>query len=378
MGRGVLIHPRQVVDIQAPAAGRLVTLSVQVGDTVKDGDVLGMLDQAGLRQQLHDQRARLQELLAQDQAKSQLQKQQAAFQRQKYALEKQSLRLQYEDLQKRYSDAEGRAPLLKERVDTRVKAEVLGLAPKLSDQRMQAEQAYLEHQDRIAEFKARLKQLESQLKQLDGQEVQLVLENLEAITLRKNQIQELQNSIALDEVQLERHGQIRSKHPGRIVEIAVNVGQMVQPGQRLGSLAVDDGSETLVGLTYFPVGAGKKIKPGMQVHIAPDPVERQRFGSILGTVTAVSAFLVTKEGIASRVGNTEVVNALLAQGRPAIEVVATLQENPMTFSGYTWSSSTGPELRMTPGTTTTGRAVIEQRAPITYLLPFLREISGLY
>ena len=32
---------------------------------------------------------------------------------------------------------------------------------------------------------------------------------------------------------------------------------------------------------------------------------------------------------------------------------------------------------MTPGTTTTGRVVVEQRAPITYLLPFLRDISGL-
>jgi HlyD family secretion protein len=116
----------------------------------------------------------------------------------------------------------------------------------------------------------------------------------------------------------------------------------------------------------------------MKVQIAPDPVERQRFGSILGTVTSVSAFLVTKEGVASRIGNTEVVNALMTQGRPAIEVVATLEPDAATFSGYRWSSSRGPELRMTPGTTTTGRVVVEQRAPITYLLPFLRDISGLY
>ena len=101
-------------------------------------------------------------------------------------------------------------------------------------------------------------------------------------------------------------------------------------------------------------------------------------GSILGTVTSVSAFLVTKEGIASRVGNPEVVYTLIGQNRPAIEVVATLEEDTTTFSGYRWSSSDGPELRMTPGTTTTGRVVVEQRTPLTYLLPFLRDISGFY
>jgi HlyD family secretion protein len=378
MGRGVLIHPRQIVDFQAPAAGRLVTFAIQAGDTVKEGDVLGVIDQAGLRQQLQDKRATLQELLTQDQSKNQLQEQQTAFQRQRHELEKRSLQLQYEDFQKRLSDAEAKSPLLKERFDTRMKAETLGLASKISDQRMQAEQVYLENQDRIAEFKAKLKQLESQLKQLDGQEKRLVLENLEASTSRKNQIQELKSSIALDEVQLDRNSQIISKHPGRIVEIAVNIGQMVQPGHRLGSIAVADGATTLVGLTYFPVEAGKKIEPGMKVQIAPDPVERQRFGSILGIVTSVSAFLVTKEGIASRVGNVEVVSALVAQGHPAIEVVATLQRDAATFSGYKWSSSGGPELLMTPGTTTTARVVVEQRAPITYLLPFLRDISGIY
>ena len=113
----------------------------------------------------------------------------------------------------------------------------------------------------------------------------------------------------MDEIELERYSQIVSNYPGRVIEMAVNVGQMVQSGQRLGSLAVAEEESTLVAMTYFPVEAGKKIAPGMKVQIAPDPVERQRFGSILGTVTAVSAFLVTKEGIASRIGNTEVVNA---------------------------------------------------------------------
>src|SRR5215510_6856953 len=169
-GRGVLIHPHKVVDIQAPAAGRLTSLSMQTGDLVHEGDVLGLIEQAELRRQLQDKRAKLQELRAQDQTKSQLQEQQTAFQRQKQDLEKRALQLQLEDQQKRLNDAEIKAPLLKERFETRLRAETLGLASKISDQRMQAEQVYMENQDRIAEFKSKLKQLESQLKQLEARQ----------------------------------------------------------------------------------------------------------------------------------------------------------------------------------------------------------------
>jgi multidrug efflux pump subunit AcrA (membrane-fusion protein) len=74
MGQGVLIHPRQVVDVQAPAAGRLATLAVRVGDMIHRGDVLGTIEQTEMRQELQEAHAREQELLTQDRAKSTLQK----------------------------------------------------------------------------------------------------------------------------------------------------------------------------------------------------------------------------------------------------------------------------------------------------------------
>ena len=38
----------------------------------------------------------------------------------------------------------------------------------------------------------------------------------------------------------------------------------------------------------------------------------------------------------------------------------------------------GPNLRISVGTTTSTRIRVENRAPITYLLPMLRETSGIY
>ena len=133
-------------------------------------------------------------------------------------------------------------------------------------------------------------------------------------------------------------------------------------------MEVEDSASPLVGLTYFPIKTGKKVQAGMRVLLAPDTVERERFGSLLATVTSVSAFPVTKEGMLSLIGNAEVVASLMTQG-PTLEVVTALPD-PGTFSQYTWSSSQGPPLQITSGTTMTARVVVEQRAPMTYLLPY--------
>ena len=100
-GRGVLIRLRKVVEWQAPAAGRLATLTVSVGDVVQKGTVLGTIDQADMHQQLQEDRAKLRDLLAQDSLKDSLQMQQISIQLQQIALEKQALHLQQQDLQKR-------------------------------------------------------------------------------------------------------------------------------------------------------------------------------------------------------------------------------------------------------------------------------------
>ena len=376
-GRGVLIRPRKVVEWQAPAAGRLATLTVSVGDVVQKGAVLGTIDQDDLHQQLQGDRAKLRDLLAQDSLKDSLQTQQSTLQLQQIALEKQALQLQQQDVRQRLRDAEAKAPLLKERLDNRRRLETLGLAPRISEERLQAEQAYVDNQNKMAECTATLTQLDSQRKQLESKEKSLTLQGLEASTSRKNQIQELRSSIAVREGQLQRTSAIVSDYTGRVLELTVTVGQRVPLGWRLGSLEVEDSTSPLVGLTYFPIKAGKKVQAGMRVLMAPDTVERERFGSLLATVTSVSAFPVTKEGMLSLIGNAEVVATLAAQG-PTLEVVTALTPAPGTFSQYQWSSSQGPPLQITAGTTMTARVVVERRAPMTYLLPLLRETSGLF
>lgn len=235
----------------------------------------------------------------------------------------------------------------------------------------ETQQKYQENLSTISQLKAELQQLDTQVKILEQQ-------NLEASAGRENPIQEVQHNIAQFKKQLEFNQQIKSPYTGCILELTASNSSVLNPGDRLGSIKVDDSSDSISSVAYFPVGDGKKIQSGMKIYITPDTVRRERFGGIVGTVTQVSSFPITKEGASSLVGNAEVVEEIVSQVGSVIAVQAQLELDPSTPSGYKWSSSTGPKnLEISSGTTTIARVTVENQAPIALILPILREWSGI-
>jgi len=376
-GQGVIVRPRKIVEIQSPAAGRLVNFNLQVGDAVSQGDILGLIDQAEIRKQLQEDRLRLEELESQDREKTALQKAQIRLEARDVESQKKYLLMQIANREESIKNSELLEPVLRKRREALREAVVEGLEPKVSSEMLQAEREYYDNQDQTSSLHTQLSEIEIQIKQLDTKETELTRTLLEASTGRKNQILELRKNTALYEVQIERDTKIVCGHFGRIVEIAANLGQIVNQGARLASVEVQESTGKLVSVSYFPVRDGKRIKPGMRIQVTPETVKRERFGGILGKVTSVSAFPVTKEGATLLLGNPEVAGQLL-KDEPQIEVVADLLDDASTFSGYRWSSSKGPPLPVTAGTTTNGRVTLEMRSPVSYILPFLRGVSGIY
>jgi HlyD family secretion protein len=70
------------------------------------------------------------------------------------------------------------------------------------------------------------------------------------------------------------------------------------------------------------------------------------------------------------IGNDQLATALLKQGG-AIEVEMDLEQDSKSKSGFRWTGP-GPNLTFSAGTTTISRATVEERLPITFVLPFLR------
>ncbi|MDJ1184362.1 NHLP bacteriocin system secretion protein [Roseofilum casamattae] len=240
----------------------------------------------------------------------------------------------------------------------------------LEVQETEAEKRYLDNLNEASKLSTELEELETREKRLEQ-------ETLQQLNTKRNQIQEVGREIDRLEKQIAENSQIISPNAGCIFEITATTGQVVSTGTRLGSMNMAGAEENTIAITYFPLKDGKKIQPGMPIQITPDIVKQQRYGGIVGTITSVSAFAVTQEGATTIVGNSDVVKGLISSGG-AIEIRAELENSSDNFSGYQWSSSQGPQLEITSGTTTTARVQVEERSPITFVLPILREWTGVY
>jgi HlyD family secretion protein len=105
-------------------------------------------------------------------------------------------------------------------------------------------------------------------------------------------------------------------------------------------------------------------------------VQRERYGGIVGWVDDVSRYPVTVEAAANLIGDLELARGLLG-GEARIQVIANLDQDPDDESKFVWTSGKHPkDVEVTAGTTADVRVTIEERKPITLVLPFLESLSG--
>ena len=83
---------------------------------------------------------------------------------------------------------------------------------------------------------------------------------------------------------------------------------------------------------------------------------------------------VRTESVQTNVGNAEVARGLTAGG-DKIEVTVELKRST-TGEGFEWTSGKDPEIDISAGMNVTVRINIEQRTPISFVIPILRQWSG--
>jgi HlyD family secretion protein len=415
-GMGLLVHPRQIVSLQLPASGQLVALNIKVGDFVQKGQVLGKINQPALEQTLQQERVRLAEARERD-AKI------APLRERRTALEKQANERERSVIEQRIESVQRSAELQKSKNGTyfdrkresleQLRSIKLGLDQNLkarydgyqtlrnegivsNDAMLAVRQEYLSNQAQIADIESQIRDMElqqlraddgyqeqttlianlrTQLTQLEAKGKEIDQQQAETTSASELQIQEIERTIARYEEDLRTKSQIVSEYTGRIFEVTASVGQIVNSGQRLGTIETEDPNGKLLAVAYFQVSDGKKIEPGMEVRVTPATVERERYGSIVGKVVSVSPFPVTTEAVTNVVGNAEVAQ-ILSGGGSKIELFAELGPDPSTTTGYHWTSGKGPDIKITAGTTGAIRATVEHRRPIALVIPILRRWTG--
>jgi len=376
-GRGVILRPHQVVPIQTEGAGRVIAITWRPGDRIHAGDVVATLDQSELRKRISEDRRTLETLEVQDRGKTSAENAELSSQLQQDKLERVALESQRTTLLQSLADAKTLKPILEGHAESNRKLVKEGLLGYAAHELSDSETAVRDIDAKIYDFTSRLSQVDGQLQQIQTRASTLTRQVLEASTARRNEIAQVRRNIEIGELQMQRDGSVRSEYSGRVAEVMTAPGQVIAQGARLLTIDADEAGPDLVSISYFPVREGKKIQPGMRIQITPDTVQRERVGGIVGTVSSVSPIPITKEGATGIIGNTELVQSLMPDGA-YIEVRAQLQADPATTSGYRWSSSRGPDMKLTAGLTHSTRVTLEGRAPISYFLPSMREASGVY
>jgi HlyD family secretion protein len=416
VGRGILIQPRQVIEVQSTVAGQLRSLPVKGGDCVQQGQVLATVEPLELQQQLALAQDKRQQLQAETTTTEQLTSQRSQTQDQAIAATRSSLEQRLRDtqtltpvlrdqalatleeqrrsLQQQLDNTYSLLPTLQERLNEREQLQAQGAISQ--DALLQVQRDYTEAEETIAQLTAQLTtldqqqteieqkyladlnqvaDLEAQLRELDNQTSQFDQETFQTTTQGDRDIQAIDQEIRRLEQQIQTQSQILSPQTGCLLELNATPGQIVQPGLAIGSLQTTDQPTHLQGIAYLPVKDGKQIKPEMSVSITPETVQRERLGGIVGRVTAVSPLPVTREAILATVGNPDLAESFATAQGGVMEIKTELALDPNTPSGYQWTASQGTPEPPTSGTTATLRITLEERAPIAFILPFLQELG---
>ena len=161
---------------------------------------------------------------------------------------------------------------------------------------------------------------------------------------------------------------------GRVIEIKASVGAVLNVGQAV--LSIETGGEGLEVLVYISPTDGKRVEAGMRALVSPSVTRREEFGSLIGAVEHVSEFPVSLQGMVAVLQNQDLAQTFSKRGPPYAGRVA-LESNPSTVSGFTWTSSKGADVILSPGTLASIEVEIESKPPIALVVPLIRETLGL-
>lgn len=356
-GGGMLLRRGGVSDLVSAASGQVEEILVAVGDRVEKGQVVAKIRQDGLLRQLEEATAR-REAVARGYDDL------LRFAEEQRRLSAQNLIQQRANLERSIATLKREASLLEERIAAQRELLADGLITRQT--LLATEQELNQARDQLA----------AQRLELDGLELARLEEaqSLEQrIETRRGELRDLDLEIREIRGTIEENVNVVSSETGRVLELAVDGGDVVDPGTVILTMEVI--SEELVAVLYVPASEGKKVVPGMEVKLSPATVKREEHGFMVGTVRWVAEYPSTSRGMVRLLGNQEMVERLLDAG-PPIQVDVALAQDPATPTGYRWSSSTGPELEITSGTPAEGRIILEEDRPISLLLPKVRSALG--
>lgn len=390
--QGILIPEEGLKDIESLTDGLVKELMVKPGDFVRKGMRVAQIEQPDLSQKLEESQAQLVNARKKlDQIKQ--------FQGNSSENEK-TLREQKDKVLRHLIRANrDNVGWLKRALD--------GYS-KLADKGYVSRETLSEARVKLFDAQAELIENENKLNALvyeaDSEDIKRDRELLE-LSIKVEEARRAVQSIRERRLRL---GYVISPYSGVVVEQKLNLGEKVDTGQVLLTILpgehvkADDGdrsnvrmiaSETgdfqreiklggknivnLVADLYIPASDGKRVEPGMEVHIVPTTVKREEFGFMFGKITEISTIPATPEGMMRTLKNKQLVDTLSREGAP-FQTRAVLEVEAGNFSGFRWSSPHGPEQRVGAGTMCSAEVIIKRQPLIAMVMPAVKKLMQVF
>lgn len=242
----------------------------------------------------------------------------------------------------------------------------------LADQTAEQKLGYLTRQQTEA-TRTGIYSTEQTIAEAQNAMAQNELELIEFENSREQQLDSLQDQVVQAESKvreltatLSSEREILSPVDGLVSEIDVKPGTLVEAGATIA--IIEQRSPLLELAAFFEIGKGKRLQPGMAVRVSPASVERDLYGSIVGRVVTISDLPETQAALLDLLGNPALVSQMMGAGAPIRATIA-LETDPATPSGLRWTSSRGPDLKITAGETASASVTIEEKRPLDLVIP---------
>ena len=239
--------------------------------------------------------------------------------------------------------------------------------------------------------------LEQQLLQTKEQKSEVALSNQKDLLLQRIDFLQRKADAELQIQKLRRVSQIRTPVNGRVYGLTLQHGDLVGQGQLLANIVINPSEGMMMmisaqekghmvqtptfapntALLYFNSAAADLLSPGNQISLTPDGYSRDEFGGIRGSLVSIANLTSSRENLIAATGSEAVADQLLNQGLTYVGV-ARLEMDHQSASGYRWTGGSGPNRAVFFGSSVAVQAVTRYRAPISYVLPFLRDWTGLF
>lgn len=160
--------------------------------------------------------------------------------------------------------------------------------------------------------------------------------------------------------------EVKSDVSGTVLETLIENGGSVKNGDDL--LIIDKGEGLYRFYAYVPIDRVQLLHIGMKVYLVPADIDASRYGQLIGEITSISPFVVSKEHLMQRLGIASLVD-YFTQNQPVYEVIITPKSNPQAPSGYAWTEGKGPPNKIEPRSLASALFILPSKRPISYIFP---------